>query len=82
MALNKLSNSDWEEWQQSAVTQAVRDALQTSLSAQVAAAKDAYMSGKPWPETDRAALVRVMAWHEDFFDATFDEITAAIEAER
>jgi hypothetical protein len=49
------------------------------LVAQQQAATQAYWAGKPWPETDRQSLVRLRAWHEDFFTATYDEMMRAME---
>jgi Xaa-Pro aminopeptidase len=76
----KMTKTDWEEWQANPVTVAAREAVKASLSAQQAAATQAYWSGRAWSEIDRAALVRVLAWHEDFFTASFEEMKAAIEA--
>jgi len=80
MGLNKLSASEWEEFLANPITQAVRDALQSMLDRQQRSAEQAYWPGRAWPETERQSLVRLAAWHSDFFDASFDDMKAAIEA--
>ena len=82
MTLKGFSKSDWADWLDNPITEAVRDAVAASLARQQAAATRDYWAGKAWPEADRQSLVRLAAWHEDFFTASFEEIKAAIEDER
>lgn len=79
MSLNNLSEQDWQEWQQSNATEVIKSALSSMLRRQEQAAKDAYMAGRPWPESERISLKRLIAWHEDFFEATLDDVKLAIE---
>lgn len=78
--LSSLSPQDWEEWQSNPVTQAVRDALQMMLERQQRQAERDYWAGRQWPEAERLSLVRLSAWHEDFFMSSFEEMKTAIEA--
>ena len=82
MTLKGFSESEWADWLANPITEAARDALRRSLDRQQAAAQRDYWAGRAWPEADRQSLVRLAAWHEDFFTATYDEITAAIEDDR
>lgn len=81
MRLSELSPEAWEEWRDGPVTQAVKSALGRVLDRQREAALQAYWNGQPWPEADRLALHRMAAWHDDFFNATHDEITEAMKDE-
>ena len=79
MGLSKrLTPELWEEWQGSLATQTVQSALSDMIHRQRQAATAAYWAGNPWPESERLALSRMAAWHEDFFTATLDEITEAL----
>jgi len=79
MQSKPFSREDWQEWQASPTTEAVRDALRRMLDHQQAAATSAYWAGRAWPEAERIALSRMVAWHDDFFTATYEEITQAME---
>ena len=37
------------------------------------------MVGNQWPESERIALNRMKAWHDDFFEATLEDVKQAIE---
>jgi ribonucleotide monophosphatase NagD (HAD superfamily) len=77
----KFSQEEWEDWQGSLITQAVQGAVLQLLERQEQSAQQAYWAGKPWPDSSREALVRLRAWHEDFFTASYDEIKTALERE-
>ena len=81
MRLSKLSKSEWEDWLANPITEAVRDAVGQMLAQQQAAASAAYWAGKAWPEAERLALCRMLAWHEDFFTASHEEIQQVMERE-
>lgn len=79
MRLKDLSPEQWADWLDSPITGAVKAALGETLKRQAQSCQAAYMAGRAWPEAERLALVRMVAWHDDFFTASYDEIMAAIE---
>lgn len=42
---------------------------------------NAYLAGEPWPEVERLALLRLIAWHDDLFTATYEDLRAVIGEE-
>ena len=78
MSWNGVSSSDLQDWQQNPVTEAMRDALKSLLERQRAAAQAAYWAGNPQPEYHRQALVLLEVWQENFFEATIDDLKAAL----
>lgn len=82
MNLNDISASNWDEWREHPVTEALKAAIKAMLDRQQAAAEQAYWAGKAWPESERLALVRLAAWHEDFFETTLEEVKQVMNDER
>ena len=81
MHLKAPTPEEWADWLTHPVTEWARDNLAAVLDRQSAAATSAYWAGKAWPEADRQSLVRLQAWHEDFFTATLEDMMAVTEAD-
>ena len=73
-----LSQEGLEEWRRNPATQALKECADLMMDRQLQAMAEAYLSGRPYPESQRLALHRTKAWVEDFFTADIDEIEAAM----
>ena len=81
MNWKEVSNSDLQDWQQNPVTEAMQGALRLLLEKQRRAAEAAYWADKPWPEHHRKALTLLEVWQENFFEATKEDLEAALGEE-
>ena len=74
-----LSDSKLQEWREHPVTLVLEAALRASVDRQRAAATSAFWAGSPWPEGERLSLLRMQSLVEDLFEASADDVKAAME---
>ena len=74
-----LSNSDLQDWQQNPVTEAMRDVLRSLIDREQAKLKEAYFNGKAAPDEVRLAWSLLGTWHENFFEASLEDVQAVME---
>ncbi len=74
--MSKLSAEDWEAWRGNPVTCLMRDLLAEAIQQRKAQALSLYWAGNPLSGQQRRALVLLQEWHEDFFESSFDDVTA------
>lgn len=67
------------EWRESPVTRALQAALRLQLDRRRSALVAAYWSGRPAPESERAATLAMEAFWSDLFESSADDITATLE---
>ena len=78
MDLERLSDEALAEWREHPVTRLLRDGLAVQAEALRSSATAAYWSGRAWPEADRLSVLRLEAFREDLFEASADEVKAAL----
>lgn len=72
-------SSELEEWKANPVTEQMREAVTRVLDRQEEALKQSFMQGRQDLELSRLSLLRVRQWAEDFFEASAEDVRAAIE---
>lgn len=81
-----MNDSEWQnlseqmrEWRGHPVTELLRGLMARQVAARKAALQTRFWAGQEIPAGERLALVRLEEWAEDFFDASAEDVRAAIE---
>jgi hypothetical protein len=83
-----MTEHDWKrfsealrEWQTHPVTETLQRAMRAVLLRRRQQLTSDFLAGRPVSEADRKALLLVEQWAEDFFEASADDVRAAMESE-
>ena len=71
-----------EEWRESPVTRALREAMGKVLARRKRLLVSSYLSGKAAPEDDRKACLMVERWVEDFFESSAEDVMEAMRDDK